>query len=454
MNDNRRVVIVGAGFGGLSAAKALARAGIPLTLIDKRNHHLFQPLLYQVATAVLSPAEIAVPIRSVLSPGKGGNVEILMEEVERIDTERRIVHCVGGDETPYSDLIIATGSKFTYFGNEEKWAPFAPSLKSLDDAVNIRRRVLLAFERAETTNDLALRERLMTFVVIGGGPTGVETAGALAELAKATLARDFTNIDPRAARVILIEAVDKLLNAYPEHLGAYTEKKLTRLGVEVHTNSPVKDIGPEGVQAGDTFFATSNVFWCAGVESTPVGKWLGVPSEKNGTIRVGPDLRVPGLANVFVIGDAATAVDEEGNRYPALAPVAKQQGKYVAETIARARNGQSPQGPFRYRDWGTMATIGRAAAVGKFGKIEVTGFIAWALWGAVHIAYLVGFRNRINVLINWLWAWLTYAKGARLITGPDEAATRSTDSATAIDEELDMTVANLDTDTSAARTPG
>lgn len=444
MGEQRRVVIVGAGFGGLSAAKALARAGVPLTLIDKRNHHLFQPLLYQVATAVLSAAEIAVPIRAVLSPGRKGAVEILMEEVDAVDTARRTVRCVGGDEIPYEALILATGSKYTYFGHEDEWAPHAPALKSLDDALNIRRRVLLAFERAETTDDPALRERLMSFVVVGGGPTGVETAGALAELAKATLARDFTNIDPRAARVILAEADKSLLGGYPKHLGVYAERKLTGLGVEVHTGSPVKDITVEGVTAGEDFFATSNVFWCAGTKATPVGKWLGVETEKNGTVRVGPDLRVPDLQDVFVIGDAATALDDEGKPLPALAPVAKQQGKYVAEAIIRARAGRSPQGPFRYRDWGTMATIGRSAAVGKFGKLEVTGFPAWMLWGAVHIAYLVGFRNRINVLVNWLWAWLTYAKGARLITGPGEAATTGIDSRRAIDEELDKTVSNAE----------
>lgn len=444
MTDEGRVVIVGAGFGGLSAAKTLARAGVPFTIIDKRNHHLFQPLLYQVATAALSPAEIAVPIRAVLSPGKGGAIEILMEEIEGVDTTRRVVRAAGGDEIAYSHLIVATGSSFTYFGKEDQWRPFAPALKSIDDALNIRRRVLLAFERAETTDNPQLRKRLMTFVVIGGGPTGVETAGALADLAKATLAKDFTNIDPRDTRVILVEAVDTLLNAYPAHLGAYTERKLAHLGVEVHTNSPVKRIDENGVLAGEDFFETSNIFWCAGVEATPVGKWLGLETNKNGTVSVASDLTVPDLPGVYVIGDAASVADEDGKPLPALAPVAKQQGQYVAEAIIRQQQGQSPQGPFRYRDWGTMATIGRYAAVGKFGKLEVKGFPAWMLWGAVHIAYLVGFRNRINVLVNWLWSWLTYAKGARLITGPDEAATRALDNPKAVDEELDKTVNALD----------
>ncbi|AEQ50644.1 NAD(P)/FAD-dependent oxidoreductase [Pelagibacterium halotolerans] len=444
MAGEERVVIVGAGFGGLSAAKSLARAGVPFTIIDKRNHHLFQPLLYQVATAALSPAEIAVPIRAVLAPGKGGSIEILMEEIEGIDTARRVVRAVGGDEIAYSQLILATGSAFTYFGREDEWRPFAPALKSIDDALNIRRRVLLAFERAETTDNPDLRKRLMTFVVIGGGPTGVETAGALAELAKATLAKDFTNIDPRDTRVVLVEAVDTLLNAYPAHLGAYTERKLADLGVEVHTNSPVKRIDENGVLAGDDFIETSNIFWCAGVEATPAGKWLGLKTNKNGTVPVSRDLTIPDLPGVFVIGDAASVEGDDGKPLPALAPVAKQQGQYVAEAIIRAQQGQSPQGPFRYRDWGTMATIGRSAAVGKFGKLEVKGFPAWMLWGAVHIAYLVGFRNRINVLVNWLWNWLTYAKGARLITGPDEAATRALDNPKAVDEELDKSVNALD----------
>ncbi|HWJ86486.1 MAG TPA: NAD(P)/FAD-dependent oxidoreductase [Pelagibacterium sp.] len=425
MAEAGRVVIVGAGFGGLSAAKALARAGIPLTLIDRRNHHLFQPLLYQVATAVLSPADIAVPIRAVLSPGRDRTTDVLMEEVSEIDTENRIVKTSGGDEIAYSELILATGSTFTYFGREDSWAPHAPALKSVDDALNIRRRVLLAFEHAENTKDPKLRERLMTFVIIGGGPTGVEMAGALAELAKATLARDFTHIDPRAARVVLIEALDTLLNAYPPHLGAYTERKLAQLGVEVHTGSPVEKMDETGVVTGKATIEAANVFWCAGVKATPVGKWLDVPTERNGTIRVGPDLRVPDRPGVFVIGDASTLAGEDGTPLPALAPVAKQQGQYVAQAIIRQRRNQSPKGPFRYRDWGTMATIGRAAAVGKFGKLIVTGRIAWVLWGAVHIAYLVGFRNRITVLVNWLWAWATYAKGARLITGQGQIPTET-----------------------------
>lgn len=443
-DSEKRVVIVGAGFGGLNAAKTLAKAGVPLALVDRRNHHLFQPLLYQVATAALSPADIAVPIRAVLPPGRQkSTVEILMDEVVGIDRENRAAITQGGTRLHYSHLILATGSNYAYFGNEERWAPHAPSLKSVDDALNIRRRVLLAFERAETTSDEALRERLMTFVVIGGGPTGVETAGALAELARATLARDFSNIDPRAARVVLVEALDIVLNAYPERLGHYTVGKLKNMGVEILTGCPVKDITAEGVTLEDRTILTANVFWCAGVRATPVGDWLGIETERNGAVRVGPDLRLEADRSIFVIGDASAALDEEGRKLPALAPVAKQQGRYAAEAIiAELRNHPKPK-PFRYRDWGTMATIGRSAAVGKFGALEVTGFPAWLLWGAVHIAYLMGFRNRLSVMLNWLWAWMFYAKGSRLITGPDEAAVEALDSRHAVEGELDKTVTNL-----------
>lgn len=435
-----RVVIVGAGFAGLNAAKHLVRAGVPVTIIDKRNHHLFQPLLYQVATAALSPADIAIPIRAVLPPGRKGDIEILMDQVTEIDPDAGVVHTKGGAEFAYGKLIIATGAGYSYFGNDQ-WAEHAPSLKSLDDALNIRRRVLLAFERAETTSDVALRERLMTFVVVGGGPTGVETAGALAELAKATLARDFTNIDPRTARVLLVEALDTVLNGYPARLGDYTVKKLGKMGVEVLVGCPVKDITSEGVVLEDRTILSSNIFWCAGVRATPVGDWT--DTQKNGAVSVGPDLRVKDYPDVFIVGDASSVQDAEGKPLPALAPVAKQQGRYAAEVIIAQRRNHPAPAPFRYRDWGTMATIGRAAAVGKFGRLEVTGFPAWLLWSAVHVAYLVGFRNRVSVMINWLWAWVTYSKGSRLITGPDEADTEALDSRRAVDEELDQTVTNL-----------
>ncbi|GGA55407.1 NAD(P)/FAD-dependent oxidoreductase [Pelagibacterium lentulum] len=444
MDDaTEQVIIIGAGFGGLSAAKRLARSGIPFTLIDKRNHHLFQPLLYQVATAALAPSDIAVPIRAVLPPGKT-DAQILMDRVDGINTEKKLVHTVGGARLRYSNLIVATGAQYTYFGNDDAWAPHAPSLKSLDDALNIRRRVLLAFERAETTEDPQLRKRLMTFVVIGGGPTGVETAGALAELAKATLAREFKNIDPRSARVVLIEAMDNVLTAYPEHLGRYAIDKLERLGVEVMTGAPVKAIDGHGVTLDDQAIETPNVFWCAGVIATPAGEWLGADMAKNGAVEVDAFLRPKGFDDVYVIGDVSSAKDKDGNPLAALAPVAKQQGDFAARMIIAKHHSLPEPTPFRYRDWGTMATIGRSAAVGKFGRLEVRGFFAWLLWGAVHVAYLVGFRNRLSVMINWLWSWLTYHKGARLITGPDEADVQSLDSTTAVEKELDKTVTNLE----------
>lgn len=437
---DERIVIVGAGFGGIAAAKMFARHAVRFTLIDRHNYHLFQPLLYQVATAVLSPADIATPIRAMLSSRRHRCGEVLMDELVSIDKAERIVATAGGARIPYSHLIVATGARFSYFGNEEKWRPHAHPLKSLDDALAIRRRVLLAFERAETAADPQLREPLMSFVVIGGGPTGVEMAGMLAELAKATLANDFVNIDPRAARVILIEASDTLLGGYPPHLGRYTRKKLEQLGVEIITGSPVEDVSADGVSLADRFIRSANLFWCAGVAATPVGEWLGVATERNGAVPVGRDLVLPGHPDIFVIGDAARVLDEDGKPLPALAPVAKQQGRYAAEAIIRKDRGAPPQDPFRYRDWGTMATIGRAAAVGTFGRLEMTGFIAWLFWGFVHIVYLTGFRSRVSVMVNWLWSWITYAKGARLITGPGDALVGHLDSEKAVKAELDRAV--------------
>ncbi|WP_127144674.1 NAD(P)/FAD-dependent oxidoreductase [Pelagibacterium montanilacus] len=442
-HDSQRTVIVGAGFAGLKAAQVLTRAGQSITIIDRRNHHLFQPLLYQVATAALAPSDIAVPIRAAIHPRNGAEVKVLMDEIASVDKAARIVHTKGGASISYSHLILATGAKYTYFGHDEDWAPHAPALKSIDDALNIRRRVLLAFERAETASDAALRARLLTFVVVGGGPTGVETAGAIAELAKASLARDFSNIDPRSARIVLVEAMDTVLGGFPDHLRSYTLDKLGELGVDVQLEAPVSRIDEKGVVAGDVTIDTPNVFWCAGVTATPVGAWLGVDTEKNGTLAVRNDLTLEGHPEIFVVGDASTVLDEDGEPLPALAPVAKQQGAYAAKTIVARKVGKAPPGPFRYRDWGTMATIGRSSAVGKFGKLEARGAIAWLLWGFVHVGYLVGFRNRISVIVNWLWAWASYAKGARLITGPEGAHVQSLQSTAAVDAELDESVANL-----------
>ncbi|MGV3652073.1 MAG: NAD(P)/FAD-dependent oxidoreductase [Devosia sp.] len=409
-------MIIGGGFGGLSAARSLEGSGVRVTLIDKRNHHLFQPLLYQVATAALSPADIAVPIRGVLGSGGGDTLEVFLDEVVGLDLEARLVKLKTDGPVPYDRLIVAAGSRYSYFGHEE-WQAHAPSLKSLDDATEIRRRILLAFERAETVTDPAERQRLLTFVVVGGGPTGVEMAGAMAELAKATLRRDFSHIDPGGARIILVEAIDELLSAFTDSQSAYTCQALSKMGVEVRLKAPVEAVGPGFVRFGGETVETPNVFWCAGVQAQPVAAWLGAETDKQGRVKVDGQMRVPGHGEIFVIGDAAALEGSDGRPYPALAPVAKQQGAYVAEIIKAEAAGKPAPGPFRYRDWGTMATIGRSAAVGKFGKVAVKGFFAWVLWGLVHVGYLVGFRNRIVVLVNWFWQWLTYRKGARLITG-------------------------------------
>lgn len=411
-----KVVIIGAGFGGLSAARALSGKGVSVVVIDRQNHHLFQPLLYQVATAALSPAEIAVPVRHTLAPRKNGDLQVLMDEVTGVDPAGKYVRTRDGAEQRYDYLILATGARYSYFGHPE-WQDPAPSLKSLDDATGIRRRILLALEQAETATDPARRETLMTFVVVGGGPTGVEMAGAIAELVKASLARDFSNISPEDARVVLVEAGDRLLAGYSPRLQRYALLALGRIGVEVRLGAPVEDITFNNVMAGGKRISAATTIWCAGVEATPVAAWLGVDPVRGGGVPVTENLWVPDDPDIFVIGDAAAATGPDGKPYPALAPVAKQQGEHAARTILCRVNGQPEPDRFRYRDWGSMATIGRSAAVGSFGRVEVTGFPAWLLWGAVHITYLIGFRNRLVVLVDWIWAWFTYAKGARLITG-------------------------------------
>ncbi len=417
MPDENRVVIIGAGFGGLTAAKRFAGSGVMVTLIDRRNHHLFQPLLYQVATAALSPADIAAPIRGVLKADRASGLEILLDEATEIDTEKRVVRTSGGNERGFDYLILASGSRYDYFGHEDDWAPHAPSLKSLEDAVDIRRHLLLAFERAEAERNAAVQKKLMTFIIIGGGPTGVEMAGAIAELARASLARDFSHIDPTKARILLIEAGPKLLSSFTPKQGLFTQKALAGLGVETMLDTQVERVTADGVMANGAFIAAGSVFWCAGVRATALAGELGAETARNGAVKVREDMSVPGHDNIFVIGDAAFLMAPDGKPYPALAPVAKQQGAYVADLILARAKGSPISKPFRYRDWGSMATIGRNAAVGKFGRVTVQGFFAWLLWGAVHITYLIGFRNRAVVVINWLWAWITYAKGARLITG-------------------------------------
>jgi NADH dehydrogenase len=409
------VVIVGAGFAGLTAAKRLGRALVEVTVIDRRNHHLFQPLLYQVATAALSPADIAAPIRATLRLYR--NIEVLLDEVIEIDTAARRVITKYTAAQSYDFLILATGSEYAYFGHED-WPRFAPGLKSIEDATAIRRRLLLAFERAESARDPALRERLLTFVLVGGGPTGVEMAGAIAELAKATLARDFRHIDPKSARILLVEAGPRLLPAFPEKLSAYARSALARMGVDVRLETMIEQIDEEGVIARGERIPAATVIWSAGVQATSVGHWLGVATARNGAVRVEPDLSVPELPDVFVPGDAALLPGPDGTPLPGLAAVAEQQGRYLGELIAARVERRPDLGPFVYRNRGTMATIGRSAAVADFGTVQLTGHVAWLLWGFVHIYLLIGFRNRLAVFVNWIWSWLTYGRGARLITGP------------------------------------
>jgi NADH dehydrogenase len=410
-----RVVVVGAGFGGLAAATGLRKAPVAVTVIGKRNYHLFQPLLYQVATAALSPADIATPIRAILRGQT--NAEVLLAKVADIDKERREV-VLEDRRVPYDYLIVATGARHAYFGHDE-WERFAPGLKKIDDATELRRRILLAFEQAEIATDEAERRRLLTFVVIGGGPTGVEMAGAIAELAKMALARDFRHIDPRQARILLIEAGPRILTAFPPKLSEKAERALSRLGVEVRTGTPVTACDEDGVQLGEERIPSRCIVWGAGVAASPAAKWLDAERDRAGRVMVEPDLTLPGHPEIFVIGDTAHALDAEGKPLPGVAPVAKQQGKYVAKLIQTRLADRPSPGPFRYRNLGNMATIGRRAAVADFGWLRVNGRFAWLLWGLVHIYFLIGFRNRVAVLLDWLWAYLTFQRGARLITGPN-----------------------------------
>ncbi len=408
-----RVVIVGAGFGGLRVAKDLKGAPVDITLIDRRNHHLFQPLLYQVATAGLSPADIAVPIRSVLRGQK--NIRVLMDEVVGVDTQRQVVR-TRAREIPYDDLIVAVGSEPSYFGHDE-WARLSPNLKTVEDATAIRSQILEAFERAEAAEDEAPRRRLMTFVLVGGGPTGIEMAGAIAELAKRALARDFHAIDPRSARIILIEAGPRLLAGFPESLSRYAHRALGRMGVEVRCDLPVEKIDGDGVTAGGERIEAASVIWCAGVRARAAAAWLGAEADKAGRVKVGPDLSLPGYPDVFVIGDAAGALTKKGEPLPGLATVAKQQGAFVARLIRRRLRGDKRRMRFRYRNYGELATIGRSHAVADFGWIRLTGWLGWFVWSFVHIYFLIDFRSRLMVFVNWAWAYASFGRGARLITG-------------------------------------
>jgi len=408
-----RVVILGAGFAGLTAAKELAGADVELTLIDKHNYHLFQPLLYQVATAGLSPAQIAAPIRSVLRGQR--NATIRLARVTGIDKAARKVETDDGC-IAYDWLIVATGARHAYFGHDA-WEDHAPGLKRIDDATAIRRRILMTFERAESAAADMMRRRELTFVIVGGGPTGVELAGAIAELARKALARDFRNIDPRLARVLLIESGERLLAAFPPALSANAKRALERLGVEIRLGGPVTDCGPQGVIVAGETIASDCVIWAAGVAASPAAKWLGAEKDRAGRVKVAPDLSLPGHPEIFVIGDTALVLDEQGRPVPGLAPAAKQQGAFVARSIRRMLAGRTLPRRFRYRHLGSLATIGRASAVAEFGRVRVAGYPAWLLWGMIHVFFLIGYRNRIAVLTEWLWAYVTFHRGARLITG-------------------------------------
>jgi NADH dehydrogenase len=409
------VVIVGAGFGGLSAATSLARAPVTITVIDERNYHLFQPLLYQVATAGLSPADIAAPIRGILARQR--NARVLLGRVTGVDPQSRSV-MLRDRVVTYDYLVLATGARHTYFGHDN-WAAFAPGLKNIDDATALRRKVLLAFERAEDeTNDCACK-RLMTFIVIGGGATGVEMAGAIAELAKVALVKDFRRIDTAMSRVILIEAGPRLLPTFPEKLSAIAKIALEKLGVEIRLGSAVTQCDETGVILGGELIASGTTVWAAGVRASPAATWLQASHDAAGRVIVEADLTVPGHDDIFVIGDTARANDSAGKPLPGLAPVAKQQGLHVAKALDARISGAACPGPFRYRDFGNLATIGRGAAIADFGKIKLSGRLAWFVWSLAHIYFLIGFRSRIVVATNWLWSYLTFQRGARLITAAD-----------------------------------
>jgi NADH:quinone reductase (non-electrogenic) len=399
----------------LRAARALKRADVRITVIDRRNYHLFQPLLYEVATAGLSPNDIAYPIRAVLRRQK--NTRVLLAEVVAIDTKRRKVILQDG-EVEYDYLILATGARHSYFGHPE-WEAYAPGLKSIEDALEIRRRILLTFEMAERETDETRRRALLTFAIIGGGPTGVELAGAIAEIAYTVMAQDFRSIRPQDARIILVEAGTRILPFMPEPLSLKAEAALKRLGVEIVRNSPVTSVSQGMVLAGTHTIRAGTVLWAAGVEPSPLARSLGVPLDDIGRALVSPDLSIPGHPEVFVIGDLAAFVDETGKLLPGLAAVAVQQGRHVARSILRMRDGL-PSEPFHYMDLGTMATIGRAAAVVNFNWVMLSGFVAWVIWIFVHILLLIGFRNRFVVLFDWAWSYVSYQRSARLITGGRE----------------------------------
>ena len=409
-----KVVIIGAGFGGLAAAKKLRKSAVHVTLIDQRNYHLFQPLLYQVATAGLSPADISMPIRRIVR--HQDNCNVLMDKVIGVDAKKKRV-VTENFKIAYDYLIIATGSQHSYFGNDH-WEAVAPGLKNIDDATEIRRRILLAFEQAETTQNAQEKKRLLTFVVVGGGPTGVEMAGTIAELAKKTLSPDFKSISPSDSRVLLLEAGPRVLSSFPEKLSAKALKQLHKLGVEVMTGRPMTSCSTDHIVIADEErIGIGQLIWAAGVQASPAAEWLQLPADRAGRVEVTPHLQAPGLETVFVIGDTAAVQDARWGTVPGVAPAAKQMGKYVARHIHAQITNRAKPGPFVYKDYGQLATIGRKAAVADFGKMKFSGLFAWLLWGIVHIFFLIGFRNRVSVMLNWMWQYLFFSRGARLITG-------------------------------------
>lgn len=406
------VVIIGAGFAGLAATKRLASTNADIILIDKSNHHVFQPLLYQVATAALSPAQIAQPTRTIVKNQKNCIVEL--NEVVDINVDTNKVICKNSS-IKYDYLVIATGATHTYFSHDE-WSDFAPGIKSIDDALNVRKKILNAFEQAEIAQDSLIQKKFMTFVLIGGGPTGVEMAGAIAELARHTLVGEYRHINTKDAKVILIEGNERILPTFPEALSIQSQSDLEELGVEVMTGQMVTDCNENGVKINNGFIECHNIIWCAGVKASPAAKWLNVEHDPSGRVRVNPDLSVPGHPDIFVVGDTAHVIDDAGVIVPGLCPAAVQQGDYVAQVITHQINKQPKPDSFHYQDKGIMATIGRGKAVAHLKYINLSGFIAWCMWGAIHLVPLVGFRNRMVVAMDWLWSYLTSDRGVRLIT--------------------------------------
>ncbi|MRI41029.1 NAD(P)/FAD-dependent oxidoreductase [Stenotrophomonas sp. MH181796] len=411
------LVVVGGGFAGLWATRALARERIRITLVDRRNHHLFQPLLYQVATAGLSAPDIAAPLRHIL--GHQRNVEVRLGEVVTIDKQARQIRMADGSTLDYDSLLLATGATHAYFGNDQ-WADDAPGLKTLDDAIALRRKLLLAFERAEAEPDPAKKAAWLSFAVVGGGPTGVELAGTLAEIARHTLRNEFRHIDPASAKVRLVEAGPRVLSSFPEVLSLKARRQLEKLGVEVLTGTPVSDIDSQGFKLGEQFVPARTVVWAAGVAASPLARTLDVPLDRAGRVQVQPDLTLPDHPELFVAGDLAALSQADGKPVPGVAPAAKQMGKYVAEVIRARLHGKPEPGPFKYADYGNLATIGRMAAIVHLGRLQLSGILAWWFWLAAHVFFLIGFRNRIVVLLNWAVAYWSYQRSARIIFGDDQ----------------------------------